>query len=385
MKHTRFLFLILLISSGIALMVNSCGKSKSQGCVNADYMMSGFITLDMDIDEAYYDSVFSLLGQPRLLPLKEDDEVMFANLERLVAKDNKFFIVDTYGNKTVVSFTKDGNAYAKYGKIGQGPGEYFRPWDINVRGDNVYILDSNTKKVLRYKISGEYVEEKTIPFIAQSFHILDNGNVLFCILPEGDGSPRLCLADSNMKVLKNYIPSKPGYVGGWGTTNIFQTGAGGYLSYYESPQDTIYILNEKGEPISGYVLDFGDKAMPEESRINWFAYENGISYEGKRMLRGNLIPLANGYMAELILEDRKQYVTIMQPEKRKCGGKLCKLDQSVYDIMEPVSVDEDGNLIAFMDNMMAQRCHDYDMLPDSIKCELEKGNRVLMIYDFSRL
>ena len=52
---------------------------------------------------------------------------------------------------TVVSFTTTGKAYAKYGKIGQGPGEYIKPWDIDVDSAFVYVLDSNRKKSCNLK------------------------------------------------------------------------------------------------------------------------------------------------------------------------------------------------------------------------------------------
>lgn len=41
-------------------------------------------------------------------------------------------IIDQSALRTVVSFKKDGTSDIKYGRVGQGPGEYVFPWDMHV-------------------------------------------------------------------------------------------------------------------------------------------------------------------------------------------------------------------------------------------------------------
>ena len=48
----------------------------------------------------------------------------------------------------------------KYGRVGQGPGEYVFPWDMHVDETGVYVLDTNSKKIIHYTESGTFLSEQ---------------------------------------------------------------------------------------------------------------------------------------------------------------------------------------------------------------------------------
>ena len=67
---------------------------------------------------------------------------MLTNIEY----NNKYYILDQSALRTVVSFKKDGTSDIKYGRVGQGPGEYVFPWDMHVDETGVYVLDTKFQK-----------------------------------------------------------------------------------------------------------------------------------------------------------------------------------------------------------------------------------------------
>ena len=297
--------------------------------------------MEINLDGNYYDSVFNLVSTPKIVMLKENDATMFADMDRLIARNGNFYILDSFGSRKVVSFYKDGTPLNAYGNIGEGPGEYVRPWDIDVDETGVYILDSNLKKVIRYNEEGKYISERSIPFIADAFHLLDDGKILFSLLPDGEGGARLCITDSMMNV-KNYtLPSEKDYIGGWRTNDVFRENKNG-ISYYKAPLDTLFIMNGEGEIYSGMIFDFGPRAVPEEAK--------------------------------------KDY-----PANNRCGGRKSDDMQSIYDMMGPISSDENGDLICYTSIEYARDLEGFESLDSITRKELGKYNRMLLIYQFSQL
>ena len=84
--------------------------------------------------------------------------------------------------------------------------------DIDETG--VYVLDTNSKKVIHYNESGNLIGERKIPFFADAIKRLKNGNFIFNITPDGTQIPSLIYTDSLMNPIWNSRPYQEGYVGG---------------------------------------------------------------------------------------------------------------------------------------------------------------------------
>ena len=110
---------------------------------------------------------------------------MFSCADKIIEYNNKYYILDQSALRTVVSFKKDGTSDIKYGRVGQGPGEYVFPWDMHVDETGVYVLDTNSKKIIHYTESGTFLSEQKIPFFADAFKRLKNGNFIFNTTPAG--------------------------------------------------------------------------------------------------------------------------------------------------------------------------------------------------------
>lgn len=360
----------------------SCKRQTSGAQENTDG--SNFKEVTMSLSPEYYDSVINVVGRPNLVILKEDDKTMYSDISRIISKNKMFYILDSFGSRTVVSFTKEGEPVARYGKVGTGPGEYVRPWDVDVDESYVYILDSNLKKIMRFDQSGSFIDEKKIPFIADGFKLLENGRVLFSLLPDGSGEERLCVTDSSMNVVSKQLSSRKGYVGGWRTNNVFRA-ANNMIQYYKAPLDTLFTVDGSGIPKGGLVFNFGSRRVPNEAMLDFIEGSSKDDFNGSLMLADNPIDVGNGYMVGIVMEEGTQYVVIFDKDHNRCGARKCDGDLSVYDILEPCGVDEDSNLICYTSIEYAEDLKNYQEIPDDIKAGLEENNRMLLLYPFSRL
>lgn len=374
----------LIALAALCLLSESC-KRQNSGTEGASAVEnSNFKEVTMSLSPEYYDSVFNAVGRPDLVILREDDNTMYSDISRIISRNKKFFILDSFGSRTVVSFTKEGEPVARYGKVGTGPGEYVRPWDMDVDDRYVYILDSNLKKIMRFNQSGMFMDEKKIPFIADGFKILEGGRILFSILPDGSGESRLCLTDSSMNIISRQLPSRKGYVGGWRTNNVFRADRKG-VQYYKSPSDTLFHIGGNGMPDGGLVFNFGSKRVPDEAMLDFIEGSAKDDFKGSLMLADNPIDFGNGYMVGMVMEDDTQYIVIIDTKNNRCGARKCGMDLSVYDIIEPCGVDEDGNLICYTSIEYAEESRDYPEIPDIIKSGLKENNRMLLLYPFYKL
>lgn len=381
MKTSIYLFRIVLTLC--IIFSNSSCNNKSNDKKNENVQKTSedceFVDVRINMSQEQYDSIRKHLTISKMIVLKESDDVMFADIDKIIEDNGSYYILDSFGARTLVSFDSNGTAIARFGKIGHGPGEYVRPWDFDIYNSHVYILDSNTKKILKFGKDGTFIDEQNIPFIARAFKFLGNGDILFSLQPDGDGSPRLCMADNSLSEFSYFLNSEKGYVGGFHTNDIFRNISDGIM-YYESPLDTLFLINSKGHFSGGFVFDFGNKHVPHEAKLDYLkARENGL-LENTLRLNNSPIHLNDGIIVGTVADEDSQYILLADTRKNLSGLHECKPSESIYEIIEPVTVDSKGNLVCYTCKEFLEEADDYNSLPDSLKSDLADNEYVLMLY-----
>lgn len=337
--------------------------------------------IEIPLDEVYYDSITSHISDTSFVILNERNNIMFSCADKIIEYNSKYYILDQSALRTVVSFKKDGTSDTKYGRVGQGPGEYIFPWDMNIDETGVYILDTNSKKIIHYTESGDFLNERKIPFFADAFKRLKNGNFIFNTTPRGTQIPSLIYTDSLMNPIAHSIPYQEGYVGGCTTNEIFRNNNSG-LCFYRSPSDSLAILDEDGEVHTFIVFDFLDKAIPQKAKTDYLAFRRSNHSADYLRLVNNPIIVSDSIWIGLIEDGNNQYTIIFNPFNNKCGCKKFTNTSSVYDIIEPMFSDGKGSIVSLISHELENICKDYESLPDTIKNALNEGNRVLLINKF---
>lgn len=337
--------------------------------------------VEISLDETFYDSIVSHISDTSFVILNEKGSVMFSYADKIIEHNNKYYILDKSSLRTVVSFKKDGSPVARYGSFGQGPGEYVFPWDMDIDETGVYVLDTNSKKIIHYTDSGILLSERKIPFFADAFKRLKNGNFIFNMTPDGTQIPSLIYTDSLMNPIKHSMPYQEGYVGGYTTNGIFTNNHLG-LGFYRSPSDSLSILDKNGEVQAFIVFDFLDKAVPQIAKTDYLAFSSNNQTGDYLHLVNNPIGVSDSIWIGLIEDGHNQYTIIFNPFNNKCGCKKFTESSSVYDMIEPMFSDNKGTVVSLISQELEGRCRDYESLPDTIINALNDGNRVLLINKF---
>ena len=316
--------------------------------------------VEIPLDKTYYDSITSHISDTSFVILNEKNNIMFSYIDKIIEYNNKYYILDKSSLRTVVSFKKDGTPDTKYGRIGQGPGEYVFPWDMDIDETGVYVLDTNSKKVIHYNESGNLIGERKIPFFADAIKRLKNGNFIFNITPDGTQIPSLIYTDSLMNPIWNSRPYQEGYVGGYTTCGIFRNSNLG-LCFYRSPSDSLAILDENGKVQTFIVFDFLDKSVPQIAKIDYIAFnQNNHSIDYLHFVN-NPISVTDSLWIGLIEDGHNQYTIIFNPFNNKCGAKKFTKTSSIYDIIEPIFSDNKGTIVSVISQELKNKCKDYEL------------------------
>lgn len=372
----------VIIQITLLFLFSSCSNRKKNNFETGIPSDCNIYKVDISTNETYYDSIVSLISDTSFVILKEKGNVMFSYANKIIEYNDKYFILDKSSLRTVISFKKDGSPITKYGQIGQGPGEYVFPWDIDIDETGLYVLDTNSKKVIHYSEDGSFLGEQKIPFFADAIKRQENGNFIFNTTPDGTQKPSLIYTDSTMNIIYKSMNYKNNYVGGYTTNNILRNNNIG-LNFYRAPLDSLTILDRNGGIKAFIVFDFLDKSVPQIAKTDYIAFSTSKRSTDFLHFVNNPICISDSIWIGLIEDGHNQYTAIFNPFTNKCGCKKFTKKSSVYDIIEPQLSDNKGTIISLISQELENICEDYNSLPDSIINALNEGNRVLLINRFN--
>lgn len=130
---------IIPIIAAMALM--SCAQPSTKEATPA-------AAYDINLDSTY--QAFPQVEAVDYIPLETSDSSLIAGLTKVIAHDDMIYVWDRI-QKKVLLFGKDGRYAGGIHRVGQGPGEYTEPFDMDVdAAGNVYVYDWNTQSLIKY-------------------------------------------------------------------------------------------------------------------------------------------------------------------------------------------------------------------------------------------
>ena len=336
----------LIASFTLLLFFSNCSNKKNnfETTILSDY---NIYKVEVSTNKNYYDSIINLISDTAFVILKEKENIMFSYANKIIEHNNKYFILDKSSLRSIVSFKKDGNPITKYGRIGQGPGEYVSPWDFDIDTTGLYILDTNSKKVIHYSEEGSFLEERKIPFFADAIKRLKNGNFVFNITPDGTQQPSLIYTDSEMNIVGKSLNYRSNYIGGYTTNNIIRENKTG-LNFYRAPSDSLTILDKDGKIKAFIVFDFLNKSVPQIAKTDYISFSQKEQSADFLHFVNNPICISDSIWIGLIEDGNNQYTAIFNPFTNDFGYKKFTRESSVYDIIEPMFSDNNGAIISLI-------------------------------------
>lgn len=369
MKNIIALFVLLLSFSNC-----SNKKNNLEATISSNY---NIYKVEVSTNKNYYDSNINLISDTAFVILQEKENIMFSYADKIIEHNNKYFILDKT-LRSIVSFKKGGNPITKYGRIGQGPGEYVSPWDFDIDTTGLYVLDTKSKKVIHYSEEGAFLKERKIPFFADAIKRLENGNFMFNTTPDGTPKPSLIYTDSEMNIISKSLNYRNNYIGGYTTNNIIRSSKTG-LNFYRSPSDSLTILDKNGKIKAFIIFDFLNKSVPQIAKTDYIKFSQKEQSTDYLHFANNPICISDSIWIGLLEDGDNQYTAVFNPFSNNFGYKKFTRESSVYDIIEPMFSDNNGSIISLISPELNNMCKDYNLLPDSITNALNKGNRVLLI------
>ncbi|MCD6332672.1 MAG: 6-bladed beta-propeller, partial [Bacteroidales bacterium] len=202
-----------------------------------------------------------------IVPLEEKEESLLARVNKLLVYNGCFIIIDKVLSKAIYIFNRDGHYLTKINCLGKGPGEYTSIADVAIHKGMILLYDGSMRRLLRFSLSGNFIDEKNIGLLANEIGSSGNLIVFNCWqyneLENGSRfQPGLIGYNETtgrffqiMEYCKNYLKVPV-------TNGLYNKGDSLFLC---SPvSDTIYYISKVSTPILH--IDFGQYSTPVDYR-----------------------------------------------------------------------------------------------------------------------
>lgn len=93
--------------------------------------------------------------------LETNEQSRIGRVGKFIVHESRVYILDST-TKSLLCFNLNGKHIYTINKVGKGPGEYLGIYDFAVNKEGIFIIDNLGRKLLKYKVSGEYVRERKI-------------------------------------------------------------------------------------------------------------------------------------------------------------------------------------------------------------------------------
>jgi hypothetical protein len=218
-----------------------------------------------------YSDIFSKF---HFVKLETQDSSLIGRVDKIIATEDKFVILDASIAKMVFVFDKNGLFLNRIGNNGGGPEEYDCPDDIayDKYNDEILVWCSNYKSIFRFKLSGTFVKKIQTSWWASS--IIVAAKDTYCLylnnLVQKGGSPNeynILVLNENGKVVKRLLPLNKD------TKNLSPSNKNAFTLFQDtilfSPQysNRIFTLHQD-EIIPKYYVNFHNHNIPLSTLID---------------------------------------------------------------------------------------------------------------------
>lgn len=217
-----------------------------------------------------------------IIQLDTSSKFRVSNIDKVIISKGRAFLLDKTKKKLVSYDLGSGKPVCLYGRKGRAGNEYLQitGFDVDSHG-NIWILDSQGDKLLKYNRDGHYISKVDMSFDAIDVKCVDDDKFLLAVLPSGKMSKskdRIILCDNE---LNNKI-SILLYENNFDINTVLSTSS---FSFYEDGSllcnnlyidDNVYKIDFSGKVQREYYIDFGKMSFPINYRKDITAHQNDI-------------------------------------------------------------------------------------------------------------
>lgn len=225
----------------------------------------------IDLDSAL--QVLPEMTDVECIPLATNDASLIADIDKVLYQDDTFYVFDKVGKK-ILLFNKQGEFLKSIHKIGQGPGEYTEPCDMDVDNEgNIYLSDWATQSIIVYRKGNENdFQVIRIGEYFLDFAVVDHSIYLGLVYQEGEARQNLAIWNKELKRMETVKENRlmeGNKIAYRAKHYLFRSN--NKVLYYERFNSCIYQLEES--KIDSCVC-FSSKKMPTEEAVRLWAQCN---------------------------------------------------------------------------------------------------------------
>lgn len=308
---------------------------------------------------------------------------VFSEISKIQIRNNLIYVLDATGQHFVYIFNMDGSFVQRIGKKGKGPGEYTKlcDFDVDEKG-NIYLCDRQKMKIIVYDIHNKLISEKKLPFRADAFTLLNEGNYIFSVQLNSSKSldkSKVIITDSTLNIKRQYFKYNKNCLDDKRSNSIFRKNKYGIL-YNKPVNDTIYQFDNNGEILDAFYFDFGIKAVTQELKNSYeklIIERNKVDFEYfyQPPLRiGNYIigNILSGKSKAFILYDLKSKITYQH--------EIAEEKFNNQNINFPLGILNDTVVVSYLDFQLYQVIEDKSNLSPEIQSHIQNGGLALTFY-----
>lgn len=110
--------------------------------------------------------------------LETPEDEIIGEISKILTVGNRLIILDARISKKVYLFDNEGNFIHVVGHVGNGPGEYLDPKDVNYRNGLIFVTDRQFT-VHAFGLDNEFMAKFNLPFYSSSGYVFKNGHFAF--------------------------------------------------------------------------------------------------------------------------------------------------------------------------------------------------------------
>lgn len=360
----------------LAGLLFSCARPAPQKVLPTAY--------DLNLDSAY--AAFPEASVVDYIVLETSEASLIASLTKVIAHNDLIYIWDRI-QKKVLMFDTAGRFVKSIHKIGQGPGEYAEPFDMDVDPQgNVYVYDWSTRSLIKY-IGGDASRYEVLNIGEHALDVAVEGQQVYLGNIAREGIPAISLASWDMqtqalKVLKeNTLPEAHSLP--YGKQHFFRSDS--LLCFYERFRPEI---RKMSDGLDHDFISFRSEKIPTDDEVKALAADDPMARFPQMM------QYVTGVSA---CYETPEYIWLTftsMPEIhsliRKADGNIACTDKGIKGIPPAtVCAVQGGHLLAsFTPSEKAVEeavaCTADTALQDKLKGLTEESNPVLVVFDISR-
>lgn len=358
------------------------------GCAGPDEKTQALILTTVPFSNAKEFKLSDFVEEKKFILLSTGEDALFRRVDKLIAKNDQFYLFDHLANSGVLVFDAEGNFIQKIGEFGEGPQQLKRITDFQVldNGD-VLILDSSTQSITTYSEDGMWKQKVKLPVSAGGFSQL--GDRWFLAINydhqsnDLSNNPVLGVFDNTMKADSLYFQYTKGAI----NANVYYHAgllatSKNALVYHRPPNDTISVFNSEVRLTDRLLIDFGDKRLPAEAVNDFQLVRDYKAQEASFQYLQTPAMLVDKYILGIVTSTKNEIWTyIYNLDSKELYASKIDLNQlHLQEVLLPTAQLGDNAVISLIDPDTFSQDANPGSYPEDVRKHLENEGSALLIH-----